>query len=155
MGLIRKMTSVSTLGLVDFRSDKERIARNTKRTTKAIREQTQAMQAISAQQVAQQNAALGAAAQMITTGVSSAISTQTSQQIAAMRMPSAPPPPFSPPPPFAQPSALPPPHQIEASGANMRALPVSPRPGQWQPDPLGVRRLRWHDGRSWTDHTAD
>ena len=37
MGLTRKMMSVSTLGMVDFRSDKERIAaytRATKRNTK-------------------------------------------------------------------------------------------------------------------------
>jgi hypothetical protein len=41
MGLIRKTASMSTLGLIDFRSDKERIARNTKRTMKAVRSQTE------------------------------------------------------------------------------------------------------------------
>lgn len=43
MGLLRKITSVSTVGLVDFRSDKERIARNTKATAKAVRQQTKAL----------------------------------------------------------------------------------------------------------------
>lgn len=35
MGMIRKMTSVSTLGLVDFKSDKERIANSTRKGMKA------------------------------------------------------------------------------------------------------------------------
>lgn len=39
MGFTRKMLSVTTLGAVDFYSDKERIARNTKATAKAAREQ--------------------------------------------------------------------------------------------------------------------
>lgn len=39
MGLFRKVTSLSTLGLVDFRSDKERTARNTARAGRAIRSQ--------------------------------------------------------------------------------------------------------------------
>lgn len=34
MGLFRKLTSTATLGAVDFRSDKERIARNTKAAAK-------------------------------------------------------------------------------------------------------------------------
>jgi hypothetical protein len=37
VGFIRKMTSMSTLGLVDFRSDKERIARYTRQTRNATR----------------------------------------------------------------------------------------------------------------------
>ena len=37
MGIFRKMTSVSTAGLVDFRSDKERIARNTRLDANATR----------------------------------------------------------------------------------------------------------------------
>jgi hypothetical protein len=37
MGLFRKMTSLSTLGAVDFRSDKERIARYTRQTRNAVR----------------------------------------------------------------------------------------------------------------------
>ena len=41
MGKIRKLTSVSTLGLVGFRSDKERMGKNAKRTQR----NTQAMAA--------------------------------------------------------------------------------------------------------------
>ena len=37
MGLTRKLASVSTLGAVDFRSDKERIARYTKASAKTAR----------------------------------------------------------------------------------------------------------------------
>lgn len=39
MGIIRKATSISTLGLVDYRSDKERIARYGKQTRNATRAQ--------------------------------------------------------------------------------------------------------------------
>jgi Tfp pilus assembly protein PilX len=39
MGLIRKMTSISTLGAVDLHSDKERIARNTAKTGRALKAQ--------------------------------------------------------------------------------------------------------------------
>ncbi|MFE6747409.1 hypothetical protein ACFVGM_16260 [Kitasatospora purpeofusca] len=43
MGVFRKATSLMTIGLVDFRSDKERIARNTKRTVKELKKQTKLM----------------------------------------------------------------------------------------------------------------
>jgi hypothetical protein len=39
MGLFRKITSVSSLGAVDFRSDKERIARYAKQTRNLQRQQ--------------------------------------------------------------------------------------------------------------------
>ncbi|WP_440712090.1 hypothetical protein [Gordonia sp. FQ] len=39
MGLTRKVTSASTLGAVDFRSDKERIARSTRQGAKATKKQ--------------------------------------------------------------------------------------------------------------------
>ena len=39
MGVIRKTLSLSTCGLIDFRSDKERIARYTKQTRDVAREQ--------------------------------------------------------------------------------------------------------------------
>jgi type II secretory pathway pseudopilin PulG len=39
MGLLRKMTSVSTVGMVDLRSDKERTARSARQTAQALREQ--------------------------------------------------------------------------------------------------------------------
>lgn len=44
MGLIRKTTSVLTVGAVDFRSDKERTARYARQTRNAVRAQS-AMQA--------------------------------------------------------------------------------------------------------------
>jgi hypothetical protein len=40
MGITRKLMSVSTLGLVDFRSDKERTAAYTKAAKKQAKEQT-------------------------------------------------------------------------------------------------------------------
>jgi len=40
MGLFRKVSSLSTIGLVDFRSDKERTAANTKRSAREARKQT-------------------------------------------------------------------------------------------------------------------
>lgn len=43
MGLIRKLTSVSTLGVIDFRSDKERIARSTRKTSAEAKQQTTLM----------------------------------------------------------------------------------------------------------------
>lgn len=57
MGLIRKVTSVSTLGLVDFRSEKERTARYTKQTRNAVRAQV-AQEAMSLELQRQQLAAL-------------------------------------------------------------------------------------------------
>jgi hypothetical protein len=39
MGLIRKVASVSTLGAVDFRSDKERTARYTKKQLKLMEQE--------------------------------------------------------------------------------------------------------------------
>jgi hypothetical protein len=42
MGMTRKVLSVCTLGLIDFRSDKERTARYTKQTRDAARAQAKA-----------------------------------------------------------------------------------------------------------------
>jgi hypothetical protein len=39
-------------------------------------------------------------------------------------------------------------------GAAAPASPAVPTAAGWYPDPLGVPRLRWHDGTAWTDHTA-
>jgi len=39
VGVTRKTLSVFTAGLIDFQSDKERIARSTRLTKKAIKEQ--------------------------------------------------------------------------------------------------------------------
>ena len=57
MGVFRKLTSISTLGLVDLRSDKERIAKNTKLGYKA----QQDANALAARQLATQQAALAEA----------------------------------------------------------------------------------------------
>lgn len=43
MGLIRKSLSVSTMGIIDFRSDKERIARSTRLIKRATKKQTRVM----------------------------------------------------------------------------------------------------------------
>lgn len=43
MGITRKMLSVSTLGLVDYRSDKERTAAYTKAAKKEAKKQTKIM----------------------------------------------------------------------------------------------------------------
>lgn len=42
MGAIRKLASVSTLGLIDFRSDKERTARYTKQQMKLMKAEQKA-----------------------------------------------------------------------------------------------------------------
>lgn len=39
MGLTRKLMSASSLGAVDFRSDKERVARSARLSSKALKEQ--------------------------------------------------------------------------------------------------------------------
>ncbi|WP_031467108.1 hypothetical protein [Sciscionella sediminilitoris] len=56
MGMIRKTTSMITFGAVDFRSDKERIARNTKKGAKELRKQNDLM--IQQQKLAAKNARL-------------------------------------------------------------------------------------------------
>jgi hypothetical protein len=43
VGVTRKFLSLNTLGLVDFRSDKERIARSTRRGAKQAQKQTKIM----------------------------------------------------------------------------------------------------------------
>ncbi|MGA6154416.1 hypothetical protein ACPEIC_13850 [Stenotrophomonas sp. NPDC087984] len=43
MGIIRKTLSVSSLGLIDFRSDKERTAAYTKASKKQLKKQTKLM----------------------------------------------------------------------------------------------------------------
>jgi hypothetical protein len=52
MGLTRKLLSVSTLGAVDYRSDKERTAAYTKATAKEAKEQTALMRQTAAQHAA-------------------------------------------------------------------------------------------------------
>jgi hypothetical protein len=50
VGLFRKMTSLSTLGAVDFKSDKERTASYTKAAAKEAKEQTRLMRLQAAQE---------------------------------------------------------------------------------------------------------
>jgi hypothetical protein len=57
MGAIRKLTSMSSLGLVDFRSDKERTAAYTKGARKEARKQTGLLKQQTRQAAAQQLAA--------------------------------------------------------------------------------------------------
>jgi len=42
MGILRKMTSIATVGAVDYRSDKERTARNTGKAAKYQRKAAKA-----------------------------------------------------------------------------------------------------------------
>jgi hypothetical protein len=50
LGITRKLLSVSTLGLVDYRSDKERTAAYTKAAKKQAKEQTKIMREQAKQQ---------------------------------------------------------------------------------------------------------
>lgn len=43
MGIIRKTLSTGTLGMIDFKSDKERIAHSTKGAAKEAKKQTKVM----------------------------------------------------------------------------------------------------------------
>lgn len=54
MGIIRKVTSVSSAGLVDFRSDKERTARYTRQTRNAVRAQSRMQADLAALQASTQ-----------------------------------------------------------------------------------------------------
>lgn len=53
MGVTRKVLSVCSLGLVDFRSDKERTARSSKQTAKEAKRQTELLEQMARQQQAQ------------------------------------------------------------------------------------------------------
>lgn len=58
MGLFRKITSVSTLGAVDMRSDKERIARKTAKAARAAKKGNKIAAQANAQDAAFQQAQL-------------------------------------------------------------------------------------------------
>jgi len=121
VGLIRKTASLSTLGVVDFRSDKERIARSTRRTDKAIREQTKAQAAQHAQQmhiIAMQHQAQLAALHQSQNAV-----THQSQMAQMQGM---------------------------APGMGVTPPPALPAAG-WYPDPQGPGTARWWDGGRWTE----
>jgi hypothetical protein len=48
-----------------------------------------------------------------------------------------------------------PPGAPSSSPAAPPAAPIAPPPPTWAPDPSGQHRLRWWDGRQWTNHIAD
>lgn len=121
MGLIRKAASVSTAGLIDFRSDKERIAKNTKKAYKAQQDGN----VIAAQQLAAQQAMLQA------------------QLRARMNPPAAPIVAT-----YVASVSLPPPTQPVQAPALASAQPTAPG---WYPDPLGTSPSRWFDGERWTN----
>jgi len=50
MGVTRKVLSVCSLGLIDFRSDKERTARSSKQTAKEAKRQTELLEQMARQQ---------------------------------------------------------------------------------------------------------
>ena len=50
MGMIRKTLSLSTAGLIDFRSDKERIARSTRKGSRQAKRQADLLEQIAKQQ---------------------------------------------------------------------------------------------------------
>jgi hypothetical protein len=43
---------------------------------------------------------------------------------------------------------------VPAGPATADGPPAAPTSAGWYPDPLGMPRLRWYDGSSWTDHTS-
>jgi hypothetical protein len=53
-----------------------------------------------------------------------------------------------------EPESLPEPVQAPADVAPPQTLPPTLPPADWYPDPQGVGRLRYWDGRAWTEHVA-
>lgn len=64
MGLIRKVASISTAGMIDFKSDKERIASSSRKGASAAKKQNKLIKEqndlLAAQAAAQQQAAIAA-----------------------------------------------------------------------------------------------
>lgn len=55
-----------------------------------------------------------------------------------------------------RPRALPPADTPPQVGPGPDWSPPAPASGPgWFPDPLGAHRLRWWDGRAWTERTSD
>lgn len=124
MGFTRKMMSVGSFGLVDFRSDKERTAAYTKGVRKQARLQTAAMcrQAHAAHQAARAQQAMAAQQQWIAQQQWAAQQPQLShQQRLAHRA------------------------AVGQQSAGSLAAPGWYHDGQ---------SLRWWDGRQWTEHRA-
>ena len=150
MGLIRKMTSVSTLGLVDYRSDKERTASYTKRSAREARKQTAIQTAQLEQMRVNQLDASAAApsgpppgwyqAPHDPAGVArwwdgACWGDQTQQQNSTR-------------------AALPQPELVDRRPRALEQHSAA-TPEGWYPCPSGEHRHRWWDGSQWTEDTAD
>lgn len=133
MGLMRKLTSVSTLGAVDYRSDKERIAKNTKGTKKAVEAQTKMLNRQYEDSTADRIADATARAQ-IRANAKAAKKSKRSK-----RSPSEP----------AESAA------IAHSGPPAIALSPPSVPAGWHQDPTGRHQHRYWGGAQWTDQVAD
>ncbi|NYD39179.1 hypothetical protein BJ983_005281 [Actinomycetospora corticicola] len=141
---MRKMTSISTLGLVDFRSDKERTAKYTRDTRDATRE------AIEAQEAAAKYARQTRNATRVTVVQNMMMLDQQRRQLAQDRV-----------------------HHVEsqanahilAGGQQQQSWPepqqIAPQaPPPYVPDSIpagwyddGNGTTRWYDGQRWTPHT--
>ena len=125
---MRKMTSISTLGLVDYRSDKERIAKYTRQTRNATR--VAAAQNAMALELQRQELAQGHVHHVESQANAFVIEAQRQQQAGGGR--------------HAQPQ-----QQI----APQVPPPYVPNsiPAGWYDDGNGT--TRWYDGQRWTPHT--
>ena len=143
MGFMRKSLSISTAGLVDFRSDKERVARSarlTKRYTKDTRNaarqqayqetrQTRLLRKqLKAEREAQFNAQLEA--ERLATAREQLEAQLEAQRHAAARQ------------------------QLETQKHENAPVGAAPRPDAgWFLDPQNPQSYRWFDGYQWTGHT--
>lgn len=124
MGLMRKMTSVSTLGLVGYRSDKERTAKYTRQTrnaTRAVVAQNMMMLEHQRQGLAQDHV------HHVESQANNFMLEQQRQQVAQGR-------------------STPQPQQIAPPAYVPQSIPAG-----WYDDGNGA--VRWYDGQSWTPPT--
>jgi hypothetical protein len=129
MGMTRKLLSTCTGGIVDFRSDKERIARSSRLAHHEARRQTKLMRRQG--RTAQQAGAQG----WPTTEVGRAAARYIARQDRQDRPPD---------------GWRPDPNGISVPVSGARNWPAPPPP-DWYPDPHGRPGvLRWWDGQRWT-----
>lgn len=128
MGLIRKTMSVGTLGMIDYRSDKERMARSARLTKEATRKGNRQQKHL----MEQQNALL---AQQVA----------AQQQILAMQSAQ-----FAAPGWYDDGS-----HQLRWwDGRQWGAVQSVTAPAGWYPDPDDANLQRYWDGSAWTEHRS-